>query len=97
MNIADIRTDYAREVLDEEHCDTDAIRQFTRWWDEAMASNFQFFPGIDRLTHESEAPLKADAQGAYPVPTPGAWVETLDAFVLNEVDRSPRTDFAVED
>ena len=28
---------------------------------------------------------------------PGAWVETLDAFVLNEVDRSPRTDFAVED
>jgi predicted dehydrogenase len=44
-------------------------------WDEAMASNFQWFPGIDRLTHESEAPLKADAKGAYPVPIPGAWVE----------------------
>lgn len=44
-------------------------------WDEAMASNFQFFPGIDRLTLESEAPLKADAHGAYPVPIPGAWVE----------------------
>lgn len=28
---------------------------------------------------------------------PGARVETLDAFVLDEVDRSPRTDFAVED
>jgi len=38
MNIADLRTDYARAALDEEHCDTDAIRQFTRWWDEAMAS-----------------------------------------------------------
>jgi len=38
MNIADLRTDYARAALDEEHSDTDAIRQFTRWWDEAMAS-----------------------------------------------------------
>lgn len=44
-------------------------------WDEAMASDFQFFPGIDRLTDESEAPLKADAEGRYPVPTPGSWVE----------------------
>jgi len=44
-------------------------------WDEAMASDFQFFPGIDRLTHESEAPLKANAEGGYPVPVPGAWVE----------------------
>ena len=38
MNIADIRTDYARAALDEEHSDTDAVRQFTRWWDEALAS-----------------------------------------------------------
>lgn len=38
MTIADLRTDYARAALDEEHSDTDAIRQFTRWWDEAMAS-----------------------------------------------------------
>jgi len=38
MNIADLRTDYARAALDEEHSDADAIRQFTRWWDEAMAS-----------------------------------------------------------
>lgn len=44
-------------------------------WEEAMASNFQFFPGIDQLTHESEAPLKADANGRYPVPIPGRWVE----------------------
>jgi predicted dehydrogenase len=44
-------------------------------WDEAMASNFQFFPGTDKLTLESEAPLKADAKGAYPVPVPGRWVE----------------------
>jgi predicted dehydrogenase len=44
-------------------------------WDEAMASNFQFFPGTDTLTLESDAPLKADAKGAYPVPIPGRWVE----------------------
>lgn len=44
-------------------------------WDEAMASNFQFAPGLDQLTHESEAPLKADAQGRYPVPIPGEWKE----------------------
>ncbi len=44
-------------------------------WDEAMASNFQFFPGTDTLTLESEAPIKADKEGRYPVPTPGSWVE----------------------
>ncbi|MEQ1862871.1 MAG: Gfo/Idh/MocA family oxidoreductase [Chthoniobacteraceae bacterium] len=44
-------------------------------WDEAMASNFRFAPNIDKLTHESEAPLKSDAAGRYPVPVPGAWVE----------------------
>src|SRR5512145_2449911 len=38
MDIAAIRTDYARAALDEEHSDADAVRQFTRWWDEAMAS-----------------------------------------------------------
>ncbi len=44
-------------------------------WDEALASNFQFFPGIDQLTPESEPPIKADAQGRYPVPIPGQWSE----------------------
>ena len=44
-------------------------------WDEAMASNFQWFPGKDTLTHKSEAPIKADAGGRYPVPVPGQWKE----------------------
>jgi predicted dehydrogenase len=44
-------------------------------WDEAMASNFQFCPGIDSLTEESAPPVQADAQGRYPVPVPGNWVE----------------------
>ncbi|HEY6168091.1 MAG TPA: Gfo/Idh/MocA family oxidoreductase [Verrucomicrobiae bacterium] len=44
-------------------------------WDEAMASDFQWFPGKDTLTHQGEAPIKADAQGRYPVPVPGAWKE----------------------
>jgi predicted dehydrogenase len=44
-------------------------------WDEAMASHFQWFPGADTLTHQSDAPLKADAQGRYPLPVPGVWKE----------------------
>jgi predicted dehydrogenase len=43
--------------------------------DEAMASEFQFCPDIDRLTYDSAPPIKADAHGRYPVPIPGAWVE----------------------
>ncbi len=44
-------------------------------WDEAMASEFQFNPDIDTLTHDSKAPLLADESGQYPVPIPGHWVE----------------------
>lgn len=44
-------------------------------WDEVMASNFQWFPGVDQLTPESEPPIKCDAQGRYPVPVPGMWNE----------------------
>jgi predicted dehydrogenase len=44
-------------------------------WDEAMASNFQWFPGKDTLTHSGEAPIKADKDGRYPAPVPGAWKE----------------------
>lgn len=38
MNIADIRKDYARAALDEEHSEADPLHQFTRWWDEALAA-----------------------------------------------------------
>jgi len=44
-------------------------------WDEAMASNFQFCPGIDNLTPDSAPPVKADEKGRYPVPVPGVWTE----------------------
>lgn len=44
-------------------------------WEEVMASNFQWFPGIDQLTLESEPPIKCDAQGRYAAPVPGQWVE----------------------
>ncbi len=44
-------------------------------WDEAMASEFQFCPDIDRLNYDSAPPIKADVQGRYPVPIPGEWVE----------------------
>jgi len=44
-------------------------------WDEAMASDFKFCSNVGSLTIESPAPVRADAQGCYPVPVPGAWKE----------------------
>jgi len=44
-------------------------------WDAMLASTYQFCPGIEKLTAESPAPLPADAQGRYPAPVPGQWVE----------------------
>jgi predicted dehydrogenase len=44
-------------------------------WDEAMASDFQFYSKVDELTADSPAPVQADAQGRYPVPIPGKTVE----------------------
>jgi pyridoxamine 5'-phosphate oxidase len=37
MNIQDLRQEYKRGALDEEHADADPIKQFNRWWDEALA------------------------------------------------------------
>ncbi len=44
-------------------------------WDQAMASNFQFCSNIDTMNENSEPPVKPDANGRYPVPVPGQWVE----------------------
>jgi predicted dehydrogenase len=44
-------------------------------WEEMMASQFQFCPEIENLNAESPAPVRADANGRYPVPVPGQWTE----------------------
>ncbi|HSV72327.1 MAG TPA: twin-arginine translocation signal domain-containing protein [Chthonomonadales bacterium] len=44
-------------------------------WQQAMASNFQFYPAVDSLTEQSPAPVRADANGRYAAPVPGAWTE----------------------
>jgi pyridoxamine 5'-phosphate oxidase len=41
MNISDLRQEYKRGALDEAHADADPIRQFKRWWDEALAAEVQ--------------------------------------------------------
>ncbi len=43
-------------------------------WEEALASKFQFCPNVD-FTADSPAPFRADAQGRYAAPVPGAWSE----------------------
>jgi pyridoxamine 5'-phosphate oxidase len=55
MSIADIRHDYTKAALDEEHADADPIRQFDRWWKEALASDL---PEPNAMTVAT-----ADAQG----------------------------------
>lgn len=44
-------------------------------WDEALASDFKFCPNVDALNEASPAPVQANAQGRYPAPVPGTWVE----------------------
>jgi len=45
-------------------------------WDEMYNSKFQFVENIDALNYDSEPPVKANADGYYPVPIPGEWSET---------------------
>ena len=40
-------------------------------YERILDSDHEFAPDIDKLTFESEAPLKADAEGRYPIPLPG--------------------------
>ena len=40
-------------------------------WEEALASNLELAPGLDQYTMDSEAPVKPDAKGDYPVAKPG--------------------------
>jgi len=44
-------------------------------WDEAMASNFQFYADIDTMDYDTPPPVQPDAEGRYPVPVPGVWSE----------------------
>jgi predicted dehydrogenase len=40
-------------------------------YDQILNSDHEFAPNVDKLTLESPAPLVADKEGRYPVPTPG--------------------------
>ena len=44
-------------------------------WDEMLKSNFQLCPNIDAMNENSTPPVMPDANGHYPVPIPGKWVE----------------------
>jgi predicted dehydrogenase len=44
-------------------------------WDQMMKSNFQFCGYLDDLNFDSQAPVKADETGQFPVPIPGQWEE----------------------
>jgi predicted dehydrogenase len=40
-------------------------------YDETLASDQEYAPGVDRFTIDSPAPVQADADGRYPIPQPG--------------------------
>ena len=40
-------------------------------WEEAIASEIELAPGLDRYTWDSDAPVMPDAEGRYPVARPG--------------------------
>ncbi|MBI4327306.1 MAG: twin-arginine translocation signal domain-containing protein [Chloroflexi bacterium] len=40
-------------------------------WDEALASNIELAPGLDKLTWDGDAPVMPDPNGRYPVAVPG--------------------------
>lgn len=40
-------------------------------WDEALGHDREFAPGLDKLTMDSPAPLRAGPDGKYPLPQPG--------------------------
>jgi len=40
-------------------------------WEQALASDLALAPGLDHDTMDSDPPVKADAQGGYPVAMPG--------------------------
>jgi len=44
-------------------------------WEEALNSEHDMAPGVDKMTMDSPAPLVADANGRYPVPQPGIVTE----------------------
>jgi hypothetical protein len=44
-------------------------------WDEMLASDFKFCSHVSEFTYDGPAPVRADAQGRYPAPTPGDWTE----------------------
>ena len=44
-------------------------------WEEMLKSNFQLCANIDTMTEDSPPPVLPDANGRYPAPVPGQWVE----------------------
>ena len=43
--------------------------------DEIMKSEFQWCPGQDEMDYDTAPPVVADADGRYPAPSTGDWVE----------------------
>ncbi len=76
--IAAIREDKPYNEVErgvKQHRDSDgaygqSYRQIVTY-DDMLNCEHEFAPCIDKLTLESDAPLKSDADGKYPVPHPG--------------------------
>jgi len=54
QNIADIRTDYKKQTLQETAVAADPIAQFSKWWDEAVRSNIDEVNAMTLATADSK-------------------------------------------
>ncbi len=55
MNVADLRVEYKRGELDENHADADPLVQFSRWWDEATAAQVREANAMTLATADANA------------------------------------------
>lgn len=96
MDLAQLRTDYKKAVLDEAHVDADPIRQFARWMDEAAKA------GVDEPNAIALATATKDGRPSVRMVLLKGFDERGFAFFTDyrsqkgrELEENPRAEFCL--